>query len=643
MIKLKTIFKFIFALILLAILALAIFAAFNWTLIKNMRAQERTVDAYAIETMQPRQVVLGGQSKALAAPIANDSFVAALENWEASGGKALLVWHKGELVLETYAKGISPEARSKSFSLHKSVLGLVAAAMEADGIIDLDDPLSLYIDKFKNDPRGKLSIRDMLTHQSGLERYPVAPPSYMGLQLLLSDKIERAALKAKIADDTPVFDYSNLGYQVAGAALRKALSEKTSLTYAQYLSENIWQKIGANEAHLWSETKDGAPRFYSGLIAAPKDWLKLGIAIAENNGSVVPQSAIETFLAPSEKNPNYGLGIWRGMPADLKRKYGPSTAFTVNSDAPFTLSDMVYMDGFGGQRVYISQSEQLVIVRIGDVRFDWQDTALPNLITQALEIEPAATAQSIVTLTAENGRKVKLHVLTPHPPVANPKLVLFSHGAFSAPSRYDALLKPMAAAGLHIASPLHIDSELYPDNSAYSPNDWEALRLEDMKLAAAYFADKPIAENGWISAGHSFGSKIALIYGGAGLEPEANITALGKASHILAVSPPGDLPHGFPPEAAANITSPTLIITGDEDLVPGMISNWKDHLFLHHKMPEGLSTAAIFDSQDHYFNGLYGRPKPRKASQADNELLALIAAFTQNKELPEGQSYSLLK
>ncbi len=643
MLTLKTIFKFIVALIVLAILALAIFAAFNWTLIKNMRANEMSVDAYSIETMQPRQTVLGGQSKTLSAPLATEVFTAALENWEETGGKALLVWHKGELVLETYAQGISPEARSKSFSLHKSLLGLVAATMEADGIIDLDDPLSLYIDKFKNDPRGELTIRDMLTHQSGLERYQLAPPSYMGLQLMLSDKIERAALKAKIADENPVFDYSNLGYQVAGAALRKALSEKTSQTYAQYLSQRVWQKIGANEAYLWSETQNGAPRFSSGLMAAPKDWLQLGIMIAQNNGTVVPQSAIETFLAPSEKNPNYGLGIWRGMSADLSRKYGPSTKMTVDSKAPFTLSDMVFMDGFGGQRVYISQSEQLVIVRIGDIRFDWQDTALPNLITQALEIEPASTAQSVVTLTGQSGREVALHMLTPHPPVANPKLVLFSHGAFSAPSRYDSLLKPMAAAGLHIASPLHVDSELYPDNSAYNPKDWESLRLEDMTLAAAYFADKPIADNGWISAGHSFGAKIAFINGGAALELEANITALGKPSHILAVSPPGDLPHGFPSAAAANIVSPTLIITGNKDIVPGMISNWKDHLFIHHNIAEGLSTAAIFDDQDHYFNGLYGRPKARSSSQADEDLLALITAFTQDKELPKKQSYSLLK
>ena len=51
------------------------------------------------------------------------------------------------------------------------------------------------------------------------------------------------------------------------------------------------------------------------------------------------------------------------------------------------LQDTAFFDGFGGQRVYMSQSAELVIVRIGDVRFDWDDTALPNLAAKALGLK----------------------------------------------------------------------------------------------------------------------------------------------------------------------------------------------------------------------------------------------------------------
>ena len=169
---------------------------------------------------------------------------------------------------------MSPTDRSRSYSMHKSILGLVAATMEADGLISLDDPISLYVDAYKKGGRETLSIRDMLQHKSGLERYPFSPPTLDALNLLLSHKIEKTAIKAKRVDEVPVFDYSNINYQVAGAAIRKALADKRSQTYAEYLSSRIWSPAGASDAYLWSETEKGAPRFYACLLytsPSPRD------------------------------------------------------------------------------------------------------------------------------------------------------------------------------------------------------------------------------------------------------------------------------------------------------------------------------------------------------------------------------------
>ena len=374
----------------LALLLLIVFFVLkNLTLIKNIPAsQDGFADAMYIENQKPLQLISGAEAGALALKETDqEAFAETYKKWSETGGKALLVWQNGELVLESYAEGVSPTDRSKSFSMHKSILGLVAATMEADGLISLDDPISQYVDAYKKGGRETLTIRDMLQHKSGLERYPFSPPSLDALNMLLSDKIEKTAIKAKRVDEVPVFDYSNINYQVAGAAIRQALADKTSQTYAEYLSSRIWKPAGASDAYLWSETETGSPRFYAGLQANAKDWLKLGILIAENNGEIVPKSAIDAFLAPSSLNADYGLGIWLGSPADGAREYGPSTELVVPSADPFTLEDTVFFDGFGGQRVYISDSAKLVIVRIGDVRFDWDDTALPNTVAKALGFE----------------------------------------------------------------------------------------------------------------------------------------------------------------------------------------------------------------------------------------------------------------
>ena len=386
---LKTFFKVIGFGIALLLLLMIVFVLLNLTLVKNLpSAQEGFADAMFIDNQKPLQLIKGAQNAALTLNQKDPAtFSQTHDYWEKTGGKALLIWQKGELIYETYADGVTPTDRSKSFSMHKSILGLVAATMEADGLVDLDDPVSLYIDAYKKGGRDTLSIRDMIQHKSGLERYPFSPPSLDALNLLMSDKVEKTAIKAKRVDAVPVFDYSNINTQVAGAALRKILAEKKSQTYAQYLSSRIWAPAGAGDAYLWSETKTGAPRFYAGLQASARDWLQLGILITQNNGEIVPRSAVETLLTPSSLNTGYGLGVWLGSPEDGTREYGPSTALAVPSAEPFILQDTAFFDGFGGQRVYMSQSAELVIVRIGDVRFDWDDTALPNLAAKALGLK----------------------------------------------------------------------------------------------------------------------------------------------------------------------------------------------------------------------------------------------------------------
>jgi hypothetical protein len=45
---------------------------------------------------------------------------------------------------------------------------------------------------------------------------------------------------------------------------------------------------------------------------------------------------------------------------------------------------MIYVDGFGGQRVYVVPSLELVIVRTGEAKTDWDDAIVPNAIIRAL-------------------------------------------------------------------------------------------------------------------------------------------------------------------------------------------------------------------------------------------------------------------
>ena len=630
---------------LLLLVAVAIFVAFNFTLIKNLpNSQDGAFDAYYIANQSPLQIVEGVERNELKVMAqSGTSLQEAHDQWVDTGGKALLIWHKGQLLYEAYADGVTPEQRSKSFSLHKSVLGIVAATLEAEGLIDLDSPVSDYVDAYKKGGRENLTIRQMLQHEAGLERFPFNPPSFATLNLLLSDKVEKTALGAKLVSDDLEFDYSNVQYQVAGAAIRAAIKKETDQTYAQYLSKRIWTPLGAQDAFLWSETKDGAPRFYSGLHASPRDWLKLGVLIAENDGAILPKSAIETLLRPSKLNPNYGLGVWLGDAENGLRSYGPSTAMKVKSAEPFKVSDMVFFDGFGGQRVYISQKEKLVIVRIGDVRFDWDDTALPNLVATGLKISPSYSDQSL-TLKGEDDREVSVRFLSQDMSCELCRLAIISHGAFAGSYDYDAVALPLVEQGYHVAIPVHPDSKSHPLHEGFSSKDYTQLRVEDHHLILQHVANSRGENIEWVSIGHSFGAMITSSFAGASQNDNLfSESALGRPSHAIALSPPGSIPNVFSQEQFAKLSTPTLIITGTEDIVPNMIEDWQDHLDLYRGAPKGKATAIVFDGQDHYFNGLYGRPTGEAQDPAGQLLVNLMLAFLNDQPLASGESHKVLQ
>ena len=96
------------------------------------------------------------------------------------------------------------------------------------------------------------------------------------------------------------------------------------------------------------------------------------------------------MLAPSPGNANFGWNVWRGTPYNPKRTYGPGIPAVIESRAPFARDDTYYLDGSGGQRVYVIPSEELVIVRIGQPRSDWDDSQLPNMLVKLVGSPPVA-------------------------------------------------------------------------------------------------------------------------------------------------------------------------------------------------------------------------------------------------------------
>lgn len=243
------------------------------------------------------------------------------------------------------------------------------------------------------------------------------------------------------------------------------------------------------------------------------------------------------------------------------------------------------------------------------------------LLTGAVAAFLAAAAPAPASLVELSlpGRRSRVTVWAPAAGVKG--VVLFGHGYGSWPDRYVALASRLVAAGFVVLAPLHVDSLHHPDRATFDRRTGFLARLADMRAASAHAAARwpglPVA-----AAGHSFGSLIALCQGGAlaSLGPLRDLSV--KAA--LCFSTPGKVPGLVAPDAYARLATPTLVITGDADLVPGFVTDWRDHLFPVESAPAGGKSALIVAGATHELAG--GQPAAAFAS-ASAHAIDFLKAF----------------
>ena len=90
------------------------------------------------------------------------------------------------------------------------------------------------------------------------------------------------------------------------------------------------------------------------------------------------------MLKGSGTNPNFGLQIWLGNEGAGERRDNGAGPVRAKQSEPFVARDIAFLGGAGGQRVYIIPSQQLIIVRTGARRSDWDDAKLPNAILRGV-------------------------------------------------------------------------------------------------------------------------------------------------------------------------------------------------------------------------------------------------------------------
>lgn len=370
----------------LVVLLLMIWVA-DPAVLRNLLLGQSPTDPAGVAKSQPQETVRGNlrDDFVVGEPVGIDpSGIAAAEAYaEKTESVALLVYHRGVLVHEKYWPGFDRNTRTNPNSMHKTVLALLIGAAIADGKIDsLDTPASKWLTEWQGDARRDITVRDLLQMSSGLE-IPIFG-TWKSARILFGSNLEQGTMGLQAErPHGSYFQYSNANSQLLLIMLERAVGQR----YSEYFSGRLWQRMGAADAALWMDREGGLPRGFCCLFASGRDWLRVGRLILDQgrvgDDQVVPGTWIAQMLTPAKTNPNFGLHIWLGSPPKQQRPYNDYSVNAFHSE-PFAAADIAYIDGFGGQRGYVVPSLQLVIVRTGKSKTDWDDAILPNAIIRAV-------------------------------------------------------------------------------------------------------------------------------------------------------------------------------------------------------------------------------------------------------------------
>ncbi|HVW67705.1 MAG TPA: serine hydrolase [Steroidobacteraceae bacterium] len=286
---------------------------------------------------------------------------------------ALIVMRHEHIVFEKYWHGTSFETVEDGQSFARIVAALAAgAALSRRQIHWPDEPIGAFIPEWRNDPRGAITVTQLLKMSSGLRPPPPSlSPWGAGVRAALGSDVIAADL-AEPLEGKPgaVWAEQSADPQLLALVIERA----TGLRYAEFVSQALWRRIGASDAWLWLDRPGGHGHADCCMLAHQGDWIRVaGLLIRDGNyrgDEVMRPGWIAHLLVPAKGNVSYGSYVRLGS---------SRTAGT----EPYATNDLFLVEGSGGNRLWLVPSLQLAILRMGRLpprAADWDDATIPNLI-----------------------------------------------------------------------------------------------------------------------------------------------------------------------------------------------------------------------------------------------------------------------
>lgn len=280
----------------------------------------------------------------------------------------IMVMHHGKVVYERQNGCLNELGKHAAMSMTKSLTGLLAEILVAEGKLDDNALVGAIIPELKNSGFGDATVRQVMDMTTALDysedyadpdadiwQYSEAasplpkPDDYTGP----NGYFEYLQTVKKKGQHGAEFNYRTINSD----ALGWIISRTTGKAVDDLLSERIWQKIGAEQSAYMTVDAKGTPFAGGGISAGLHDMARIGSLMlnkGEINGQrLFPAAVVDSIEAGGDKKVFAKAGY-----DQLKNGSYKSMWWLFNNPTPIYAARGVH-----GQTIYVDPAADMVIVR----------------------------------------------------------------------------------------------------------------------------------------------------------------------------------------------------------------------------------------------------------------------------------------
>lgn len=307
----------------------------------------------------------------------------------------IVVLHRGRIVHERYFGALQPERQHIAMSVTKSLAGLLAATLIAEGTLDDAAPVATLVPELKASAFGDATVRQLLDMTTALrysEDYtdPQAeifayvraggvvarPADYRGPQSFY----EFLQTVGKLGEHGQGFAYKTVNTDVLAWVMHRA----SGRSIGELLAERLWSPMGAEQDAYFAVDSLGTEFAGGGLNLCLRDLARVGELMRNlgrcNGRQLVPAAAVEDIRRGADPAhfAQAGYALLPGW------SYRSMWWLTHNAHGAFSAR------GVHGQAIYVDPKAEMVIARFashpmaGNVNLD--PTSLPAYHAMALHL-----------------------------------------------------------------------------------------------------------------------------------------------------------------------------------------------------------------------------------------------------------------